>query len=314
MKQGKKIIALLALLASVVMTSNPVLAITLDELDAPLGPKNKMGLGAAPESEIVEVKSKVDNVKAKLKPAQNLEEKKANTINPNLTYADLSLKNISNDILADLGEEEPVISRDLEILWLGVAQKSETIKYAIYKLSNPDEDKPSNGILKKIIRPVASLSTIAGTAFSANPFVASGALIGGNLLGGLTTDSKELNYRFSKVSDTDMVLLVRKIDKLQERLLENYIDYKKKKLIYERALKNLEEREKIYLASQKKPKEELIIADVYYRNAQNFASKAKTQFWIARQALEQFTGTEALKQIEGEQNFDTLGLKLNHKG
>jgi len=304
MNRGKKLLILLAL----IIASNPVFAVNLSELDMPRGFKNKMGLGDVPESEIVEVKSKVDNVKVKLKPAQKVEEKKASAINPNLTYADLSLKNISTDILADLAEEEPLISRDLEILWLGVAQKSETIKYAIYKLSNPDEDKPSSGILKKIIRPVASLSTIAGTAFSTNPFVASGALIGGNLLGGITTDSKELNYRFSRVSDTDMVLLVRKIDKLQERLLENYIDYKKKKLIYERALKNLEEREKIYNASQKKPKEELIIADVYYRNAQNFASKAKTQFWIARQALEQFAGTEALKQIEGEQNFDNLGL------
>ncbi len=311
MKKGKKFLILLALIASMA----PVSAITLNEIDMPLAPKNKMGLGDKPESEIVEVKSKVDNVKVKLKPAQKPEEKStASAINPNLTYADLSLKNISTDILADLAEEELTISRDLETLWLGVAQKSETIKYAIYKLSNPDEDKPSDGILKKIIRPVASLSTIAGTAFSGNPFVASGALIGGNLLGGLTTDSKELNYRFSKVSDTDMVLLVRKIDKLQERLLDNYIDYKKKKLIYERALKNLEEREKIYQASQKKSKEELIIADVYYRNAQNFASKAKTQFWVARQALEQFAGTEALKQVEGDQNFDNLGLRLNTNG
>ncbi len=293
----KKLFVLLALTFAL----NPAFCATLKEMDMPLGPKNKMGLGDLPENEVVEVKSKVENVKVKLKPAQKFEEKQAQSVvNSNLTYADLSLKNISNDILADLSEEEPTISGELDALWLGVAQKSETIKYAIYKLSNPDEDKPSDTILKKIIRPVASFSTIAGSAFSTNPFVASGALIGGNFLGGLTTGSKELNYKFSRVSDTDMVLLVRKIDKLQERLLENYVDYKKKKLIYERALKNVEEREKIYLASQKKPKEELIIADVYYRNAQNFAAKAKTQFWVARQALEQFAGTDALKQIEGK--------------
>ena len=297
------------ILLTLIITTTCANALTLNEIDMPMSSKNKMGLSNIPETEIVEVKSTVDSVKVKLKPAQKHEEKQtANVANPNMTYADLSLKNISSDVLADLSDEEASISRDLEILWLGVAQKSETIKYAIYKLSNPDEDKPSEGILKKIIRPVASLSTIAGTAFSANPFVASGALIGGNLLGGITTDSKELNYRFTKVSDTDMVLLVRKIDKLQERLLENYVDYRKKRVVYERALKNLEEREKVYNASQKKPKEELIIADVYYRNAQNFTSKAKTQFWVSRQALEQFAGSEALKEIEGEQKFDNLGL------
>lgn len=290
---------------------NPAFSVDLKDIDLAMPARNKMGLGEIPESEIVEVKSKSDSVKVKLQG-----KKEVNNINSDLslTYADLSLKKISADVLADLEEDAEKISSDLEILWCGVAQKSETIRYAIYKLSNPDEDKPSDTILKKIVRPVASFSTIAGTAFSTNPFVASGALIGGNLLGGLTTDSKELNYKFSKVTDTDMVLLVRKIDKLQERLLETYIDYKTKKLVYEKAIVNLENRENIYLKSQKKSREELIIADVYYRNAQNFASKAGTQYWVAKQALEQFAGTEALKQIDdklddGQKNKNEISAK-----
>ena len=31
---------------------------------------------------------------------------------------------------------------DLSLLWQGAATKSDTIKFAIYKLSNPDKDKP----------------------------------------------------------------------------------------------------------------------------------------------------------------------------
>ena len=53
-----------------------------------------------------------------------------------------------------------------------------------------------------------------------SPFVATTALIGGGLANAFMKDDKEVNYRFSKVSDADMVLLVRKIDELQKTIDE----------------------------------------------------------------------------------------------
>jgi hypothetical protein len=168
----------------------------------------------------------------------------------------------------------------------------------MYKLSNPDEDKPDDNMLKKIVKPLASFSTIAGTAFAANPFLASGALMGGNLMGVLASDDKQLNYKFTKVTDADMVILVRKIDELQKRLLLLYVDYKTKQEIYDMALKNVEKREIICEEMQDKSKEEIILADVYYRNAQNFANKAKHDYAASRTILKQLVGERALLQIE----------------
>ena len=130
--------------------------------------------------------------------------------------------------------------------------------------------------------------------------MASGALIGGGLLGALTRDDKELNYRFTKVNDADMVLLVRKIDDLQKKLLNLYVDYITKKEIMAMTLDNLEKRREIYDKSQNAPREELIIADVYYRNAQNAAKKAESEFWASRMILENLVGTEVLAQIENK--------------
>ena len=42
-------------------------------------------------------------------------------------------------------------------------------------------------------------------------------------------DDKEANYKFTKVNDADMVLLVRKIDELQKNLLNNYMNYRSQK-------------------------------------------------------------------------------------
>lgn len=272
----------------------PAFALDVSELNTPKNIENRLGTSKNPELPI-KIETKTTWTKEK---AQDIN----SNDNKNLTYADLSLKKISDDILDELKMEEAEVARDLEILWIGVAQKSETVRYAIYKLSNPDGDKSSDNALKKIIKPIASFSTIAGTAFSSNPFVASSALVGGSLLGKLGTTDADLNYKYTKVSDTGMVLLVRKIDKLQEKLLLNYLEYRKSEKIYNMTLDALKKREQIYLNSQNKPREEIIIADVYFRNAQNAERSASARLWSAKQALIQFAGNEAFNRITNQNN------------
>ena len=65
-------------------------------------------------------------------------------------------------------------------------------------------------------------------------------------------------------------------------------------------LDNLEKRREIYDKSQNSPRGELIIADVYYRNAQNAAKKAESEFWASRMILENLVGAEVLAQIENK--------------
>ena len=59
-----------------------------------------------------------------------------------LTYADLSIKKISKEISDNLNLKSNDMMKDLSLLWRGAAVKSDTIKFALYKLSNPDADKP----------------------------------------------------------------------------------------------------------------------------------------------------------------------------
>lgn len=219
-----------------------------------------------------------------------------------LTYADLSLKQISKDVTGEMEAESPEVLSDLSILYNSAIQRSETIKYAIYKLSNPDDSKPNESAIKRILKPIASFSSIAGTALSANPYMASGALIGGGLLNAFSTNDKEANYKFTKVNDADMVLLVKKIDELQKNLLNNYMNYRSQKELLGLALQNLESRRKIYNTLQANSKnisrEQLIVADTYYRNAQNTVKKIQADYNLSRIILENIAGKEALNEIE----------------
>lgn len=247
---------------------------------------------------------KIEKITKKEEKAQNksnikketIEEKAITKLNSN--YADLSLKKLADDISYELDEESITINSDISILWNATINRSETMKYAIYKLSNPDEDKPNESTMKKILKPIANFSSIAGASVAGDPFVATSALIGGGLVNAFMKDDKEINYRFSKVSDADMVLLVRKIDELQKKLLDLYIDYKTKENLLKLSKEAFEKREEIYKLAQNKTKEELTISDVYYQKAKNNLQKAQDDFATSRAILENLVGVEALKQIE----------------
>jgi hypothetical protein len=184
------------------------------------------------------------------------------------------------------------------MLWAFAAQNSETVKYTIYKLSNPEENRPTDSRLKRIVRPIASFSTIAGTAFSSNPFMAGGALIGGNLMSAFTSDPNAANYQFTKVKDADMVVLVRKIDELQKRLMVLYLDYMTKKQVNTMAQENLKKRAEFVVKTKNASRERVLVADTFYRSAQSFARKANSEYLSARSVLEQLVGPKALETLE----------------
>lgn len=292
----------LALIFSFFVIATPFesFAIGLDELNFPSMPAGRMGISNTPEPYVKEVKIK-DNSRNDVVSKTNI-----NDIESASNYADLSLKKLAQDVVYDLSIEQEDMLSDLQILWNAAASRSETIKYTIYKLSNPDEDKPNESIVKKILRPIANMSAIAGTAVGSNPFVASGALVGGGLLNAFVSDDKEINYKFTKVTDADMVVLVRKIDDLQKKLLGLYVDYLTKKEIMAMTAQNLESRRAIYEKAQNKPKQELIIADVYYRNAQNAAKKAQAEYYASRTILENLVGNQALDEIENREKTSPI--------
>lgn len=280
-------------------------ATTIDELDMP-----KPFMGKISNSDNVEANVQVQNVKNEQKAQtkdkietsqktntnQTIKEIVKTSSNPN--YADLSLKKLADDISYELDLDSNKTNADLSILWNAATERSETMKYTIYKLSNPDEDKPNETAIKKIIKPIANIASLAGASVSSDPFMATGALIGGGLINAFSQDDKEYNYKFSKVSDADMVLLVRKIDDLQKKLLDLYTDYKTKQKLYEMSEENLAKREEIYKSSQNKSKEELVIADVYYRNAKTQVQRAQDEYLVSRAILENLVGKDALSKIE----------------
>ena len=214
-----------------------------------------------------------------------------------LTYADLSIKSMAMEISKSVEMDYNDMLEDLSLLWQGAAMKSDTIKFAIYKLSNPEKDKPDDGAVRKVLSTIAGMSTFLG-AGTGNPVLASAALIGGNTLGIMSQDNKALNYKYSQVTDADMIILVRKVDELQQKIVDAYYDYMTARYLFNMTSKMVKEKEYNYKKSLNQKREVILITDTYYRDAIDEQVKARGNFFEKRSQLEQLVGNDIFRQFE----------------
>ena len=271
----------------------PSYALTYETLNSVKEPAYRTGLSDDPEKEYIEAKAPV-------KIHQEYVKKDTEQFDiSDLTYADLSIKQISREVAADLELDQETMVGDLSVLWQGAATQSDTINFALYKLANPEEDKPDEKSVKKVLTTIASMSTLVGAGMG-SPAIAAGSLIGGNVLGIMSQDTKALNYKYTRVTDADMIILVRKVEDLQQRTVDLYYNYmtarKKLKLLE----KMTAERKKNYDLSQNMSREVILITDAYYRTALDNQMKARSDYYAKRAALEQFVGNEVFVQFEAD--------------
>lgn len=215
----------------------------------------------------------------------------------NLTYADLSIKKMALEISKEIEIDYNDMLADLSLLWQGAATRSDTIKFAIYKLSNPDKDKPDSGAVKKVLTTIAGMSTMVGCGMG-NPVLASAALIGGNTLGIMSTDTKALNYKYTQVTDADMIILVRKVEELQQKVVDMYYDYLTARELYNMTTEMVARSYDNYKSSQKMSKPVVLMTDTFYREALDEQQKARGSFFEKRSRLEQLVGNEVFRDFE----------------
>lgn len=279
----KKIIFIFLIL---ILSTNSVIA---EDMTEPKKPAYRLGITYDIEKEY-----KVTDI------TQRQEEKTASyekAYIKNVTYADSTLKDLSNEISKLLSLEKKEMLEHIQILWAGTALRSETIKFALYKLSNPDADKPDENIIKKIIRPLSTASSIAGAGLG-DPFSATAALFSGHLLNSLSFNDKDLNYKYTKVTDADMIILITKVDNMQKKVIDLYYDYMTCYNLLSMAEKNIQKRKERYNLSIYNSNEQLLIADAFYRSAVDNKAKIELEFLERRAALEQLVGIEALTEFE----------------
>lgn len=276
--------------------ASPVLAMDYDDLNSVKEPAYRVGTSSDVEQKANSLIKPLETETAKeIDPLENIAK---------LTYADLSIKKISKEIGQDLDMDYDDMLRDLSMLWQGAATKSDIIKFALYKLANPDKDKPDDKSVKKVLQSIASMSTLVGAGMG-SPLLAGSSFLGGNMLGIMSQDDKAANYKYTKVNDADMIILVRKVEDLQQKVVNRYCEYLTTKTLLDMTTKMAKQRYQNYQLAQKGSKELVLITDAYYREALDTQMKARSDFYSKRAALEQLVGNETFVQFEQNMNSRT---------
>ncbi len=287
-----------ALILSIFLIQTAVYAVDYADINAPKPPAFRVGLTDTPEKRYVNAVEDLQSIPKAHVEKEKIDESNKESYNiEDITYADLSIKKMSKEIATEIELQQNDMMEDLTLLWQGAASKSDVINFALYKLANPDENKPNEKSVKKILTTIAGMSTLVGAGMG-NPLLASGALIGGNMLGIMTQDTKALNYKYTRVTDADMIILVRKIEDLQQKTVNLYYDYMTAREKLQLVSKMTEQRKKNYDISQDMSREVILITDAYYRNALDTQRKANADFYSKRAALEQFVGNDVFSQFE----------------
>lgn len=270
----------------------------LPDMEFPKPPAFRVGISDLPETQYIQAEE--DKTSAPEKTYARVDNSREAEI-ADYTYADLDLKRMSKEISQELDYDGQDMLSDLSLLWQGAAMQSDTINFALYKLANPDADKPDEKSIKKVLTTIASMSTLVGASIG-NPLIAGTSLISGNVLGIMTQDTKALNYKYTRVNDADMIILIRKVEDLQQRTVDLYYDYMSAKKQFELVNDLVDERRTKfeYAQANNAPRELVVITDAYYRTALDKQRTAKSEFLSKRAALEQFVGNETLLQFENE--------------
>lgn len=219
------------------------------------------------------------------------------TVERTITYSDIDMKKIAVEVRDDLAEENEANLKNLRILWHATVEKSDTIRFAIMKLSNPDGDKDKKGVVKTILTPLTSVAPLIGMS-SASPVASGSAVLGSGVFSSLLADDSIMNKQLSRVTDTDLVNFAQKIDSLQQTLVNLYYDYVSAFEALNFTDKIVENRYKYYQAAQNSSKESLTLADVFYRESLDMQYKARQNVLTTRAALEQFVGNDALIEVD----------------
>jgi len=208
------------------------------------------------------------------------------------------LNTLADEIGVEMEEERQELLADLQVLWKAAMDNSETLKFAIYKLSNPQGEVAKKSTAKKILSPLASVAPIIGLGLG-DPVTATSALFGGNLLNSAMADDNErLKEKLTRVTDTDLVLLAQETDTLQEKLIVLYNDYLNALMELNFVDKVVKENQQYFELAKRTNPEAGSVAAVFYQDMSDIQFRARQNVLEKRVALEQFVGNSALVAVD----------------
>lgn len=202
-------------------------------------------------------------------------------------------------LIQELRDEQEVAGKDMALLWQAAVERSATLRYAIERLSQRDATgKPvsNDSVTRRLLSSIARIGGVASAVWTGNPL----GMMGGNFitqaLAPMPTSENEL-----PVTETDMLILAKEVEGLQNNLLQTYLDYRHARVRWQQARLALDEFKQLRARTSSETPDDAMAATLGKNMTQAWELEvARTQqaYISARDALSLMTGAEAVAVIE----------------
>lgn len=193
--------------------------------------------------------------------------------------------------------QKEIDSADIKLLWDEAIARNPVIKFALTKLStSPDKRRIHSSLMSKSVSALINGAAILPGLFGADTLTSSAANAGGKLASRVITERSL--PRELPLSDTEVIHLAELIDELQNKIIENYYEYKSSLEALRVCKQNVAIYNKNYSDALKSKNNISIIAmsalyDKELLNELKLIQKAK----LSRLELERLSGEEAVSKL-----------------
>lgn len=202
-------------------------------------------------------------------------------------------------ITNELKDDQELALTDISLLWQAAVENSGTIRIAINKLSRRDETgQPvqQESVTKSIAKSALRLGSVAASAVTASP----AAVMGGGAIEDLLLNSPT-SSAYAQVTDADMVILAKEIEKLQSEVITQYYQYRHTQdrlKIAQEARQTINRYYDEVLNDKKLEESTKIRGEMMVETARQEEVKAKQRFLNARGELAFTVGSDVIEAME----------------
>jgi len=198
------------------------------------------------------------------------------------------------DIFLSRAEQEQLL-----VLWRSTLERNKTIRFIVQKLAPETEDKKRNQVLSQILNTAVFLPFYAIQSVAPGDYTSFAGYMSSGVASDLINGKMRNNTDKLILTQTEMVIMFMMIDQIAERVRTQYHDYKRERVDYMLAAREMEEaKEEAAAALGIDSGEALFLTQIRIRQLEREMKRINARLRSNRIVIIDLCGSEALGSVD----------------
>ena len=232
----------------------------------------------------------------------------------NLLALEADCQSLHQQLSQELTEDQALDLNHITLLWQAAVERSQSIRYAIDKLSTKDafgKAVKNDNATKKLLNSIAQIGGTAGTLLTGSPIGLISSAIASEALSPMMPNQKS-------VTDADMVILAKAVEALQSELLEAYYEFQFQRenwqlaeTLYQRFRRTFEQQRQALQVLSQNPTTSTTTSPYFLPLLESILTQQQQEIQLSKQAY--VRTKQRLNLLTGSTVVDALEQRLSVK-